>query len=99
MDKLPAGIRNKFLKKKAEQATESTPSTGASTPTTLVSGSETQVPTPQTTTPISNEIPFPLANLEECLACEGPCTAEEQATYPSSILKSIDRDLPLIGSV
>jgi len=103
MDKLPAGIRNKFLKKKAEiaaaaaSATDSSPSTGTSTPQ-LVSGSETQLPTPRPNASPS-EIPFPLANLEECLACEAPCTPEEQAEYPSYIMKSIDRSLPLLGSM
>lgn len=101
MDKLPAGIRNKFLKKKAQTATdpstESISSTGTSTP--FISGPESQLPTPKTTDNSSSDIPFPTANLEECLACEAPCTAEEEAEYPHYIAKSIDRDLPLIGSV
>jgi (2Fe-2S) ferredoxin len=98
MDKLPAGIRNKFLKKQAAKTAGSEGNdSGSVTPNTLHSGTETQVPTPlKSSTP---EIPFPQANLEECLACEDPCTAEEQAHYPNYIVKSIDRELPLAGSV
>jgi hypothetical protein len=97
MDKLPAGIRNKFLKKQAAKTTSSDPDSGTATPNTLHSGTETQIPTPLKSS--SPEIPFPLANLEECLACEDPCTAEEHAQYPNYIVKSIDRELPLAGSV
>jgi hypothetical protein len=97
MDKLPAGIRNKLLRKKSERgAAESSPSTGTATP--IVSGAETGLPTPKRSSS-PYEIPFPLADLEECLACEAPCTPEEQVEYPSYISKSIDRDLPLMGSV
>lgn len=93
MDKLPAGIRNKFLLKK--RASSSVTSSGTSTPTSLISGTESQI----FTQPSSPEIPFPQANLEECLACETPCTPEEEVSYPSYISKSIDRELPLAGTV
>jgi len=97
MDKLPAGIRKKFLKKKAATATGTSDDSTSSTPTTLRSGTETQISTPATSA--TPEIPFPLSNLEDCLACNSPCTDEEQASYPSYILKSVDRELPLMGSV
>jgi hypothetical protein len=95
MDKLPPGIRNKFLLKKQQQQALSVPSSGASTP--QASGTESQIYTPPQS--VSPEIPFPQSNLEECLACDSPCTEEEQATYPSYIAKSIDRELPLAGTV
>jgi len=97
MEKLPAALREKFLRKKA--ATSSNTSSGASTPTTIVSGTESQSLTPPLSTLPTSSIPFPLSNLEECLACESPCTDEEQASYPNYIVKSIDRELPLAGSV
>jgi len=97
MEKLPAALREKFLRKKA--ATSSNTSSGASTPTTIVSGTESQSLTPPLSTLPTSSIPFPLSNLEECLACEIPCTDEEQASYPNYIVKSIDRELPLAGSV
>jgi hypothetical protein len=91
MEKLPPGIRNKLLKKQAS----STSSSGSSSP--VISGVESQTITPAE--PSSSDIPFPLADLEECLACDAPCTPEEQVSYPSYIAKSIDRTLPLLGSV
>jgi (2Fe-2S) ferredoxin len=94
MDKLPAGIRAKFLRKQATKETESITSSGTVTP--LDSGSESQIMTPQ---PSSPDIPFPTANLDECLACANPCSAEEEVIYPSYINKSIDRETPLAGSV
>lgn len=97
MDKLPAGIRAKFLKKQAATAkSESASTSGSSTP--LQSGAESQLPSPLRGSS-SPEIPFPLARLEECLACNAPCTDEEQVSYPSYISKSIDRESPLAGSV
>ena len=33
------------------------------------------------------------------MACDSPCTPEENAEYPNYIAKSIDRELPLAGSV
>src|SRR5438105_13868122 len=95
MDKLPAGIRAKFLKKQAAKS-ESASTSGTSTP--LQSGAESQLPSPPQGDS-SPEIPFPLARLEECLACTAACTDEEQVSYPSYISKSIDRELPLAGSV
>jgi len=97
MDKLPAALREKFLRKKAAAASNT--SSGTSTPTTIVSGTESQSLTPPQSTSPTSSIPFPLANLEECLACESPCTVEEQASYPNYIAKSIDRELPLAGTV
>src|SRR5579859_6591072 len=97
MDKLPAGIRNKFLKKQAAKAAESASTSGTTTPSTgsILSGAETPL-TPTTQDP---EIPFPLSDLDACLACDTPCTPEEVASYPAYIAKSIDRELPLLGSV
>jgi len=101
MDKLPAGIRAKFLKKQQAQAAkltaESTSDTsGTSTP--LQSGYESQLPSPPKSAS-SPDIPFPVSDLDACLACSAPCTDEEQASYPGYIPKSIDRELPLAGSV
>jgi Sucrase/ferredoxin-like len=92
MDKLPIGIRNKFLKK---QAAASTTSSGTTSTPPLHSGTESQI----FTQPSSPEIPFPQSNLEECLACESRCPPEEQAKYPSYIINKIDHELPLAGSV
>src|SRR5277367_1532743 len=97
MDKLPPSLRAKFLAKKA--AANSTPSTSTSgTTTPLASGTESQVFTPTTST-TPNDIPFPTADLETCLACDTPCTPDEHGSYPNYIVKSIDRELPLAGSV
>ena len=101
MDKLPAGIRAKFLKKQAAAAkseAESTSTSGTSTP--LQSGAESQLPSPPKTSSSSPHIPFPLSDLDECLSCNSPCTNEAaNASYPKYIAKSIDRELPLAGSV
>ena len=98
MDKLPAGLRAKFLAKKAaKQGPGSTTTSGTVTPTTIASGTESQILTPATST--TPDIPFPTADLEACLACDSPCTPEEQVEYPHYIAKSIDRELPLAGSV
>ena len=94
MDKLPAGIRNKFLRKQVAKS-DSTISSTASTP--LRSGTESQILTPKSSS--SPELPFPVADLDECLACANPCTPEERASYPNYIAKSIDRDTPLAGSM
>ena len=96
MEKLPPGIRNKLLRKQAAKTPDSTESSGTATP--IESGTESQSQTPKQNLS-SSEIPFPQADLDECLACNEPCTAEEQAIYPSYIAKSIDRELPLAGSV
>ena len=95
MDRLPAGLRAKFLAKKAAKSTASTSTSGTATP--FASGTESQILTPLTST--TPEIPFPTADLEACMACETPCTEEETVEYPGYIAKSIDRDLPLAGSV
>src|SRR5262245_57363238 len=96
MDKLPAGIRNKLLLKKQAVAAGLTsgPSSESSTP--LVSGAESQIATPPTTA--TPAIPYPLANLEECMACANPCIGEIP-TFPNYIVKSIDHTLPLAGTV
>jgi (2Fe-2S) ferredoxin len=93
MDKLPSALREKFLRKKATSS--SAASSGASTPRTITSGTESQSLTP----PKTPSIPFPLSDLDECLACSTPCTPDEHAEYPGYIVKSIDRELPLAGSI
>jgi hypothetical protein len=94
MDKLPAGIRNKLLRKQSTKGDDSNNSTAPGTP--LESGAETQIPTPRISV---DSYPFPTTDLDECLACHNPCTPEEIATYPKYIAKSIDRETPLAGSV
>lgn len=94
MDKLPAGIRNKFLKKQVAKQ-DSPSSSGSSTP--FISGAESQLPTPIRSS--SPDIPFPQADLEACLACDYSCATEEVARYPHYIAKTVNHELPLAGSV
>ena len=108
MDKLPAGIRAKFLKKQAAlkvtggpaalTAAESSTSSPSGSSTPFQSGAESQIPSPPKSDS-SPAIPFPISDLEDCLSCNLPCTDEQQVSYPSYIVKSIDRELPLAGSV